>query len=428
MVSHLAWPHLPPLALKAHASRGIVRHGTPLARLERDPSSQVAIDKLQQLANASAPGNSQTWAHQPAGPVPPVQEYFESVGDAYRLHMQRHRGNQTPTPIEVVLQAACDRPLCDDCKATAGSAGHTCNWTASTDAVDRQTVEDRGLCVEPIREVFEFCEAIAADAYQSAAGAFYAGLQIDFSSANLGASNAFLNIALDGTTRDAAVIGGGGGRDVTLSIRWEDFNPRDYLASAYVLMHECVAHGHCGLKLASAGANRALSFEDGWMDRIALEILRISASSAAFQPQQNVVAWGLSEFVSMGGEVQARRVQYWAAGAPKEAQEWAAGVLALEVFERLFVAATRHHAALIPAGSSVASEVIKASLLINASPHLPYLTRRDFVNELLRRFESSSEAARQAAILDPYGQKVLQAVRTYLQTRDVVPLVDAVLT
>lgn len=146
-------------------------------------------------------------------------------------------------------------------------------------ADDDENVARRGECLRPFRDLFDFAAGVARRAYatRSLAGDRAQGVVLRFGTRPAERPHdAPIAIHVGGTTcyadREGTPVS-----DVSLCFAVARFDWPSYLASCYVLFHECFVHAFA--EIAAPGPARTASldetdlFSEGWMDWIALRAM-----------------------------------------------------------------------------------------------------------------------------------------------------------
>lgn len=202
-------------------------------------------------------------------------------------------------------------------------------------------------------------------------------------------------------------------RTVHVSFDVESFWMDDYLALPYLIAHECIVHGHCGVAVDDAEADWSKGFHDGWMDVVAFAILekeldRMAASDAdAWVPKYR------SEFQRVACAVKEKRYDESSPAAPADVTYWLMGALALQSFSHVVSQALWEIEACRPTDAHVESEVISLSIALNASD-LSHAERGELIDVLTDKFSRNSDAERLEALR---GTPAVEIVADHLEGR-----------
>lgn len=416
--SHLVWPALPTVALKLWAARDLQGCGRPLSKA----LGTTAVQNLFGHANISGPHRKNArWAPAPlAGEVAaPLEAYFSRVARAYEADSKAAGEDVSDVSLAPgSLLNACQRRLCESCAERAGRL--PCAWQASSEGQDLENLRSEPMCLSPLRAIYDFCRLISEQAYRDLAGVRPVNdVCIHFQTSRARSKNDQTGLAVGGSVGDLQA----GHRYVRLSFEPEEFGLGDYLSLPYVLVHEFVAHGHCGVALKGTGYGDSRSFHDGWMDRVALKVLQwfIVASNDG-----SVVPRYPTEFLERALSAHGTRRDSFAKNSTDEAEQYADGFRAMTIFAELTATAL----AAASDGTHEYSEgevdrvVLIASLRLNASL-ADHMDRRDLVMALLANFDLMDEKLRREAYLGPRGVRALGVVAQYFGDLDVVAMTRA---
>ncbi|QBR03677.1 hypothetical protein [Paraburkholderia pallida] len=135
-------------------------------------------------------------------------------------------------------------------------------------AHDAETVDDHGLCIKPIKLLFEDAKTITEYAYEYAGGR-------DLTTVRL--STQLLADSAKGPARQFAVGGSfrvRGEPGVTLFVDAREYSLLSFLASLYVFVHELFSHAKCGVATGTEFSLISVEFSEGWMDWLAAHLFR----------------------------------------------------------------------------------------------------------------------------------------------------------
>jgi hypothetical protein len=177
------------------------------------------------------------------------------------------------------------KAICTSCAASVGPSAHVCRWTAETRDDDGATLRERGECIAQVQDLFRFCNATTNTVYADALRSTPPQTVV-LTTGPRDSPDHPLSISVCGDTFEQAP-GSILLRRVHIGFYVQAFNVDDYLSLVPILFHECFAHAYCGVNVARAEDDIAVSFHDGWMDCIAMwvleETLRVARASPALQ-------------------------------------------------------------------------------------------------------------------------------------------------
>lgn len=414
-MSHVTWPKLLPLALRLRTAEALLRSGTSLEQFEADAKARALLDTWQgvalgQLAVAGRERRSDDEADEEGAAI---EAYFQRVAAQLRQQCRAlARGSPLAAELLRLLLDCHEAPACGACceRPPPQQALVACRWTRATGASDAKAMEARGACLGTVRAVFEFAAAVSAQAYEEACGAAL-DTRLHLHTGH-GPRNGELGLAVNAETTehpsDRLRT-----RNVRLVFDVDSVWVEDLRALAYVGVHECVAHGFCGVDVAAPEAAGSVSFHEGWMDCVAAYVL-----AAAIAPGCDGFAADYANGFRRGME-DARSMRYSRTNPARsrDVARWTCGRQAHAAFERLA------HAALARDGRHPAAElawrarelVAGFSLALNASDvgH----GRRAAFCAAINRLYGAQEAPRAKAQLDARPQ-VLDAIAEYTSAGD----------
>jgi hypothetical protein len=332
-MSHVAWPKLLPLALRLRAAEAILESGTPLEQFEAEGPARALLDTWQhattgQLASAGRERRSDEEADAEG---PAIDAYLGRVGTQLRQQGAALAGRSVLAGqlFQVLLDAHDDLTCIACCERPAPQPPLLpCRWTRSSGASDNKSMDERGGCIRAVREIFKFAAEASGQAYEQACGAALE-TQLHMHTGH-GARNGELNLAINAETTphpDDEMRT----RNVRFVFDVETVSVDDLHAMAYIAVHECVAHGFCGVDITAPEATISVPFHEGWMDCVAAFVLGLAVSPGCV---------GYARQFANGfqrGMVSARAVRYSRSnpGHAKDLARWSCGRQAYEAFERL---------------------------------------------------------------------------------------------
>ena len=135
-------------------------------------------------------------------------------------------------------------------------------------AHDSETVEDHGLCIKPIKQLFEDAKTLTESAYEYAGGRDLATVRLSTKLLADGARGPARDFAVGGSFRDR------GAPEVTLFVDAREYSVQSFLASLYVFVHELFSHAKCGVATGTDFSPISVEFSEGWMDWLAANLFR----------------------------------------------------------------------------------------------------------------------------------------------------------
>ena len=274
-MSHLAWPHLLTVAAWQRTMRAVLDTGHALEVYSDDPPAKVIWDQFQvDLPAQRLDLGRAVRAHAEAiqeGPA--VDAYFGRLSTALApLGNYATKSSHASTLFGALRGVITSQP-CATCSArralSQGGPAHVCLWTATSQAIDQATLLDEGTCIDSINELFQWAVDLSMESYRNATGLAPAQ-KLEFSTA-LGSRNQALGISVDGFTRERNPTKL---RSIVTVLDVNTLGFDDFLSLPYLLVHECLVHGFCGLNVEEKAAVSSRSFHDGWMDCVAAYVLQ----------------------------------------------------------------------------------------------------------------------------------------------------------
>lgn len=418
-MTHVAWPTLLPLALRLHASRAALKHGPSIALLREDREARLVLGSLSKVSISKAPEADEDYPEVVvSGPDPaPLQSYFAAVGiEVTALNGYRSSRSQLAGELLESLGALCRERVCEDCQAKVENArGEPCQWQKSTKASNLRALGRReSKCLEPLRDVFDFCVSSSTSVY----GALDCPI-ITLSTRAMFERNTACDLALNAETRD--VSNGQGKRQVDLGLCASQFEIDDYLALPYVLLHECLVHGFCGVRVSSAEAELSKSFHEGWLDAVANIVLtRCLGELRSSDPSHNL-SKVTDDVLRQTRRVRETRYNPSRSGRSVDVYDWLAGEQAFETLRWLL---TIVHSDIPDAGrrdERVLDDVVDFSLKVNASA-LGHEQRGTLVADINRRFTRGDLGQRLSAFRT--NGRAVAGLVNFVQSRDPAAFID----
>lgn len=383
-MSHVKWPHLPPLALRLRAAEAMLRAGPSCEEFAVDADASTVLDAFKAISVGLRPVPSRLYREEAAADDegPAIDAYFLRVS----AELNRQVGSlseQSPLAAELLsrLDGVLLTPVCPVCctRPAPQPALVPCRWTKLGGATDEVALATRGGCLAAIREIFQFAVETTAKAYEEACGERLQ-TQVKLATGH-GARNTEFELALTGQTNedeDDRLHT----RIVSLSFDVDSTWVDDYLALAYVCVHECLAHGFCGVDIEDPNAGASTSFHEGWMDCVAAYVLE-----EALQDEPGNLAPLAAELRRQMVAVRAVRYNRSRADAARDVNKWICGEQAFHAFEYLFVEALRRGKShgLAGLGGLAREHLVGFSLALNASD-VPHLERASFYRAVLSNY------------------------------------------
>jgi len=423
-MSHVQWPRLLPLSLRLNVAKAILEQGQAASVLLMDAGVSRVLRRVDDLSLSEAPeGDDEFRQPEESGDESgaPLEVYFAAVRNAL-IAKSKNDTSSAAKALANSIVSACLRGVCHAC-AASGVVGQTqiCQWTEETRDSDAEAVEARGLCLDPIREIFVFCRDTARAAYSEALGA-NPEQSLTLVTSHTQQLNAQLGLRIDGETKER-------GRDsnerlIDITFLVEQFGIRDYLSLLYVMFHECFAHGYCGVGIVEPESDRSKAFHEGWMDCIAAAVLEDTLRVAPPANPNHPIALYADEYLRQMLTVRAYRFDQWRASPASDVIEWLCGADALETFRWLLARVLVEFG--IPPHEVlqiVSGEVARLSIYMNGSD-IPHATRAEFVAVLSRSYSRNNKPDRAKAV--SARPAILEILGDFLGSGDVRGLVSAV--
>jgi hypothetical protein len=269
----------------------------------------------------------------------------------------------------------------------------------------------RGLCISAVRDVFSFAQGVAAREYAEACGSKLQ-TRVQLRTSHLGGRNTELELAV-GASANEDGHNPLRARVVTLSFHAETTWVGDYLALPYLALHECLAHGYCGVDIEDPDAESSKPFHEGWMDCVVACLLEPALREDPGHFGQFAVAF-LRETATVRGLRFNRSPR---PGRPRDVDAWIRGERALHTFEELFLRALERSRKLgtIAMEAIAREQVVAFSLALNASD-VPHLERAAFYRAVNTHYSrTGKDLARKACEARP---QVLDFIDDFIDSGD----------
>lgn len=273
----LGWPHLLPITLHLHASRAALALGRPLPDLLEEEVGASVFNRLVSISESKLPPSRPLAV--PARGAPAVLErYLAEVGE----ELEHRFADQLQTSHAPLIHAAgrgAGSDLCTRCAATGGPQSHQCSFRVADGKADEVTLRERGLCLDPVRELFEYSAGLALRLYGLSR---QTAPELILETGHRPKRNALLDTAVFGSIHEADARGPRRRRIVKILISTDRWQPLDYLSLLAVLFHECFVHGVCGVDVDDVDAK---PFHEGWMDCVGVAMLRAEMAHLSSHPE-----------------------------------------------------------------------------------------------------------------------------------------------
>lgn len=193
-----------------------------------------------------------------------LRRLFKDLGSQMQPQLQGKYGTQFQR-LAADMRAGVQSISCRQCTPIQG---HICNGGDRDDEI----VRDSGVCIAPLRTMFDAAAAAANKWYASSCNLFDPA-----TSRKIVFSTSFTNSKPHDIPGDYFVgaattelAGPPLTAQIELSLWPQKFDWKTYAATLYVLFHECICHAFQGMRPVRAGL-RNDGFAEGWMDWIAFE-------------------------------------------------------------------------------------------------------------------------------------------------------------
>jgi hypothetical protein len=403
---HLQWPHLAKLALKLRAITVQLNQGYPLQQLLAD---QDTLSLFKTLANF---GDGVIESRQNATTLnqPLLEERFFSIADLLQQHHAPFSGhNQIAPQLMQSLYSSLKQQTCSACAPRS-----PCQWNKTSRITDNANLNSSGLCISPLKEMFDYAIEVSKIFYNSACPA-----EISWSTSHMHEGNKELNIAIAATTSDMKIRQDGVfERNIRISFYLDDFDIGDYLACLYAIFHEVFVHGWCGIAIDSATSTLSEDFHDGWMDWIAVDILQdfLENSWGTFQ----LINAYNNFFKRRTGDINSYRMDGFRQPRTPSIWKWLSGVQAAGTLRHIF-------------GKAIGSNPYAHQLFLCFSMELnrsdvPDDIRSNLVNKINYLYSSSKNNSKilgQNLLRNP---KVVDYILSFADTKNAQALVQSILT
>jgi len=400
-----------PLALKLHASEQLLTLGQPMTVLCLDADAAAVLTSFENLTDSACPvTRHSTIAPGDAQSEPPLDRQFARVASRLETDNRRPDLSVLGTRSLDLLAKVAHAGVCVSCAASSPKPNpHTCRWQPTTERADARTLRERGRCLLPARQVYEFCTQLATREYQAALKV-ESSIRLSWATGFTNESDPHLEIALAGATLEDPASGGE--RTVRVAFHVHEFSFTDYLTLPYLVAHECLVHGYCGVELEHEDADWSKPFHDGWMDLVAYSILQKELKHCSLTGSSHPVARYHSEFSRQAHCLREKRYDESGQSAPPDVIVWRAGAQALETFTCVVGRALWSlDRCSLDDSQRIEQQVNLISLAINASS-ISHEHRGQLVDAINVRLSRNNDVDRLAA-LSEWSESV-QAVAAYL--------------
>jgi hypothetical protein len=396
MGGHVAWPELLSVAVWQQTAQSVLGTGQHLQAFQNDPAAKAVWGHYV----AALPAQLQVFGRLQRTDVEANQEgaaidaYFQRVSTALQPAAAAVGGSAEAGTLLAALGSGLASVPCASCVAGRQGAHsqHLCRWTLTAQAADKTTLANRGKCLEPFFELFDWAESISRGAYQAVLAQAPTQL-LEFSTGVLGGPNAQLGTGTDGLTQE---VDPRKTRNVLVLLDARTPNQRlltldDFLSMLYILVHECLVHGFCAVNVEEKAATLSRSFHDGWMDCVAAAMV----GEAALRGGPGIRRYG-QLFKQQMDRTRTVRYDTQKPTAAADAVKWTRGADAFEAMEFLF------ESAFVNLGRPVVEareRMLAFSLMVNACPSVSHDERGKLVATLNQYFWRNNPHDRGLAVL-----------------------------
>jgi hypothetical protein len=415
---HVSWPQLMPLSLRLRAAIAILDTGECFEAFADDAMAALVLGELDRAVTGEMGVLGRTRRSEQEAQLegPALDAYYARVGaELAKKTGSVAGGSPLAAQLTQSLRQVCASTVCQTCAAGA-SPVYMCQWTRKSEAEDDRTVAGRGACLQVLSELFTFTKDLAASAYQNACRKCQV-IVFELHSGHDERSSE-LDIAIHGVTTENATAPLRV-RVVRLRFCAESVGVEDYLSLPYVLLHECLVHGLCGVNIEAPEAVLSTAFHEGWMDCVASEVLKSALSVA---PAGHLVGRHATQFGRQTEQVRNTRFKRNRAGRAKDVLKWILGESAFHTMLRLFDFSVAGAEGETNAASAIQAqaELLRFSLALNHSG-LSHETRGKFVRSLQRHYVRGEPAHALAALQQ--RPQVIDFIDEYRVTMDYSKLV-----
>ena len=419
----IEWPQLLPISLRLYASKAILETGVHYDEYLRNDASAAILDSLSRVGDALRPHYSRERRspQEACQEGPAIDFYFGQVTAIVNEQFAaRSKGSDQAETLLAALNVALEPTVCRECSASAGMAGvtqHLCLWTEASEAADAEAVERQGRCLKMLREIYEFAQHEVRSAYLEACTTLVVDSPI--LGTFHGLRNAEMELCVNAYTNESSPPLQA--RSVNLTLAVEGFEIGDYLSLPYLVFHEILAHGFCGVAIDAWEAEMSKPFHEGWMDCVAAycmrESLRVHAGYAGNFGEA---------FLRRMCEVRSIRYNRTRQYGSTDVLKWIEGERAFHTFDRLFQIASK--GLNCPddggAGCGAREKLILFSLTVNSS-NLPHAERAAFCQAVNRNFSrEGADAAERALRRRP---PIVGLIQQFLNGGDAIELCKKVI-
>lgn len=408
-MSQLAWPHVLPVALRLRVSEALLRTGHALDTYMTDERSKVVLQEFAKYSESAIEdaGNHYRTAEEAEAEAAAIDAYLVRVGQA--LHKQGGRlcaGSQLAKQLLDAIITACGVAVCPECKCK-----EICRWTAISGAADQERMASAGFCIQTVRHIFKWASGVVEQSYVAAG--VNAPVKSSVLTTGYGTHNLDLELAIDAATRQGTR---GAPRTIHMAFHPPKLWVHDYLALAYLFVHEFTAHAWCGVALDVVDAELSKRFHEGWMDAVAAAILRRSLSrpvpptpALEFADQM----WRQTRAVR-GIRFNGSRPQ-----PPADVWHWNSGARHFETLRWLFTLAQGENSTTNDdweqASDASLATLIDLSLRLNAS-RITHRRRGDFAYKLESHYQRNTPLQRLEALSK--RPQVIEWIKEYIVEKD----------
>jgi len=394
----------------------VLEHGGPTRLLKTDRQVRRVMRRFDEVSFNEELDLKQPYCQTSASDPIPLDGYMKEV----RSRLSEFPSRTVSAKARSVLRAyvtACSTNLCEGCSSKTNPPSVPCQWTKASQDEDQRAVESRGACIEPVREVFRFCDKLAKAAYANALG-HEPPQTVTLSTGPSEVNDSPLEIAMRAEVDDSVstLL-----REAHLAFYVPEFKLSDYLALLPVLFHECFVHGYCGVNVKGKGVDVSKPFHDGWMDCISTWVLTDTLRGATALAPKRIVTYR-GEFLARVESFRDRRYREELLDKHDDASDWAAGAEALSALQWLCRRALEDTGQ-VPLEPTLRLLLVNLSVAINASG-VSHGERASLVEVLSTKYGFGTDEERGQALAD--GPEILDCIAEYLARRDPVAFVRQV--
>ena len=389
----IGWLSLPQLSARLLAIDATLQFAPDVSSVLQDASVALGLKAYFSALDVVTPPPQSSGAE--------LDQYFLELAQMLRPRFSAGAPNTWAGRLGTGILQRLQSPPCATCRARSPCT------SAEDDALENDArIANGGQCLRMVHELFGFAIKLTERIYRKQSGKYPAVL---LGTSTLEEPNQNSGMALSARTREGGRQNGAN-RIVDILFCVDRFTFGDYRHLLYALVHECVAHAHCGIRLDSPDAAASETFHEGWMDYVAFAtVARALETSDPDLPA--IVLQDSIDFRQAMQDSHSRRIAYTLRDAPASASVNCFGAQTAQGFFRFCES--------VFGNSQLAFDVaVSFSASVNASA-LDDVIRGQIVSAARNLFHGSQR------LVNSLGDRTLtEPLHAFAKSGDFMPLVE----